>query len=509
MLEGIFLPLEVPVSAATNLLRGRRARWTVPAGAVAAVGIVVAGSVIARGQATPTLPARTTAQLLAAVDSPAALPSAMTATVQETASLGLPDLPGSSDPLSGLSLLSGTHTFKIWYDGPTKVRVAMPVSMGETDLRRDGRSAWLWDSQTNKATHYILPAGAGDTSPAGAMDTPPNVAQAQRIPTPPQLAKQILAAVGSTTKVGLQQNVTVAGQPAYQLSLAPKDSRSLIGQVRIAIDASNSLPLQVQVFARGAASPAFSVGYTSLSFARPAASNFAFSPPPGAKVKTVTVPAGAPSGLSGLPAGMSSLPNLPAGSFYASRKGAAPAGAIVFRMNASNGQVVTENDDQQIPAAARKQLEASVAQSLPASMPKAQRAALLKSVASGKPVTITTAGSPGSSGWTGYAPMSGFSSAAVSVGTPSPAGPTVLGKDWLSVAVLPGAFSAHGGFVPDGGSANIVGALMSASTPVHGSWGSGRLLRTSLLSVLMLSDGKVLVGAVVPSVLYADAAHLR
>jgi hypothetical protein len=85
----------------------------------------------------------------------------------------------------------------------------------------------------------------------------------------------------------------------------------------------------------------------------------------------------------------------------------------------------------------------------------------------------------------------------------------VLGKDWLSVAVLSGAFSANGGFAPNGGSANILGALMSASAPVHGSWGSGRLLRTSLLSALMLSDGKVLVGAVVPSVLYADAAHLR
>src|SRR5580700_8274275 len=478
MLEGIFLPLEVPVSAAANLLRGRRARWTVPAGAVAAVGIVVAGSVIARGQATPTLPARTTAQLLAAVDSPAALPSAMTATVQETASLGLPDLPGSSDPLSGLSLLSGTHTFKIWYDGPTKVRVAVPVSMGETDLRRDGRSAWLWDSQTNKATHYILPAGAGDTSPAGAMDTPPNVAQAQRIPTPPQLAKQILAAVGSTTTVGLQQNVTIAGQPAYQLSLAPKDSRSLIGQVRIAIDASNSLPRQVQVFARGAASPAFSVGYASLSFARPAASNFAFSPPPGAKVKTVTVPAGAG------PANMKVAP--------------LPTGSVTLRMS-SGSKVVAVSGGKPLPAAVRKQLEQAMAQSLPASMPKAQRAALLKSLASGE---------PGNGGWIAFAPLS--ESVASSQGTYSAtlssAGPTVLGKGWLSVAVLPaGGFTAQGGFAP----ANALGALVSASTPVHGAWGSGRLLRTSLVSVLLLSDGRVLVGAVVPSVLYADAAQLR
>jgi outer membrane lipoprotein-sorting protein len=474
------------VSAAANLLRGPRARWAVPVGAVAAVGIVVAGSVIARGQATPALPARTTAQLLAAVDGPAALPSAMTATVQETASLGLPDLPGSSDPLSGLSLLSGTHTFKIWYDGPTKVRVAVPVSMGETDLRRDGRSVWLWDSQTNKATHYILPAGAADT--------PPNSAQAQNVPTPPQLAKQILAAVGSTTRVGLQQNVTVAGQPAYQLTLAPKDSRSLIGQVRIAIAAHGSLPLQVQVFARGASSPAFSVGYTSLSFATPAASNFAFSPPPGAKVKTVTVPAGGPfAGLSG-PAGLSGLPNLPAGSFYNSSKGSPPTGSVVFQ-SASTGKVMTSPGGQQLPTDQRKQLEAALAKSLPASMPKAQRAAILKSMTSGKPVAIAGTGNSSSSTY----------SSVLVMGTPSAAQPTVLGKDWFSVAVLPDAAAAGQGANAE----NIVGALMSASTPVHGSWGSGRLLRTSLLSVLMLSDGKVLVGAVVPSVLYADAAQVR
>jgi outer membrane lipoprotein-sorting protein len=480
------------VSAATNLLRGRQARWAVPAGAVAAVGIVVAGSVIARGQATPALPARTTAQLLAAVDNPAALPSAMTATVQETASLGLPDLPGSSDPLSGLSLLSGTHTFKIAYDGPAKVRVAVPVSMGETDVRRDGRNVWLWDSQTNKATHYILPAGAADT--------PPNVAQAQRVPTPPQLAKQILAAVGSTTKVGLQQNVTVAGQPAYQLSLAPKDSRSLIGQVRIAIDASNSLPLQVQVFARGAASPAFSVGYTSLSYARPAASNFAFSPPPGAKVKTVTVPAGLPAGSVGL-GGV--LPNLPAGSFYNSVKVAPPPpGSVTFRMSAGSGKVTTVTGGKRLPAAVRKQLIAAMAKSLPASMPKAERARVLKSLTTAPPSTAESI-----SATAGQGNASAYSSVIVfsSVGGPSAAGPTQLGKGWLSVAVLPASAAAANGANAE----NVLGALMSASTPVHGSWGSGRLLRTSLLSVLMLSDGKVLVGAVVPSVLYADAAHLR
>lgn len=440
------------MSAGTSVLRGRRARWAVPAGAVAAVGIVIAGSVIARGQAaTPTLPARTTAQLLAAVDSPTALPSALTATVQETASLGLPDVPGSSDPLSGISLLSGSHTFRVWYDGPEKARVALPVSLGETDLRRDGRNVWLWDSQTNKATHYILPAGAANAAPG---------IPAQSVPPPPQLARQILAAVGATTKVGLQRNVTVAGQAAYQLTLAPKDSRSLVGQIRIAIDAHNSMPLQVQVFARGAASPAFSVGYTALSYATPAASNFAFSPPPGAKVKTVTVPAGMPAGAAGF-GGV--LPNMPAGALpgtaYSSNlKVATPAGSVIMRMNASTGKVVVVGGGKNVPAAVRKKLEA---------------------LASSGPGSVT----------------------AVS----APARPRVLGKGWLSVAVLPASAPARGGASAE----NVLAALVAASTAVHGSWGSGRLLRTSLVSVLMLSDGRVLAGAVVPSVLYADAAQLR
>jgi outer membrane lipoprotein-sorting protein len=428
------------VSAATTLLRGRHARWAVPIGAVAAVGITIAASAIASGQAAPALPARSTAQLLAAVDSPSAFPTAMTAVVQESASLGLPDLPGSADPLSGLSLLSGSHTFKIWYDGPAEVRVAVPVTMGETDLRRDGRNVWLWDSQTNQATHYVLPPGSAAAAPS---------VPAQSIPTPPQLARQILAAVGATTTVGLQQNVTVAGQPAYQLSLAPKDHRSLIGQVRVAIDAKDSLPLQVLVFARGAASPAFSLGYTSLSFAAPAASNFAFSPPPGAKVKTVVLPAGAaPTSAGTRPA---SLPSLPSG--------APQAPGLAGR------QVVIVTGPKPVPRIVLKRLRESLAGGM-----------VVKSAN------------------------------LVSLPPWASAAPAVLGKGWLAVAVLGGGPPVPSVLPQGAGLGGLLGALETAATPVHGSWGSGRLLRTSLLSFLMLSDGEVLVGAVTPAVLYADAA---
>ena len=66
-------------------------------------------------------------------------------------------------------------------------------------------------------------------------------------------------------------------------------------------------------------------------------------------------------------------------------------------------------------------------------------------------------------------------------------------------------FSAAG---PAGDPA-LLRALLKAATPVHGAWGSGRLLRTSLLSVLFTSQGTVLAGAVTPAVLYADAAAVK
>ena len=42
---------------------------------------------------------------------------------------------------------------------------------------------------------------------------------------------------------------------------------------------------------------------------------------------------------------------------------------------------------------------------------------------------------------------------------------------------------------------------------MSGSWGSGRLLRTTLVSVLLTSDGRLLIGAVTPDVLYSAAAQ--
>ncbi|MDQ1601512.1 MAG: hypothetical protein QOD68_2986, partial [Actinomycetota bacterium] len=293
----------------------------------------------------------------------------------ETARLGFPALPdvgGAS--ITPMSLVSGSHTARVWYDGADKARIALVGNLAETDLVRNGRDVWLWTSGQNTAQHAVLPAKSAESA------EPPSAESL----TPQQAAEKALAAIDPSTKVTVDGTASVAGRDAYELVLQPRDTRSLVGDVRLAIDSETGVPLRVQVNAAGSTGrPAFETAFTSVSFEKPSASVFRFSPPPGAKVSEL--------GSSGLP---------------------------------------TETDKS---------------------------------------------------------------------GTPD-SGPRVIGSGWTAVLQMSGVtLPAGGGGEHDGESP--LGALTQAMTPVSGAYGHGQLLRTKLLSVLLLDDGRLLVGAVPPAVL--------
>jgi hypothetical protein len=153
------------------------------------------------------------------------------------------------------------------------------------------------------------------------------------------------------------------------------------------------VPLRLQVFARGASSPAFQVGYTDIAFVRPAAADLSFTPPPGATVSQV-------------------------------------------------------NLSDRHPGASMDHTAPDV---------------------------------------------------------------TTIGTGWLTVLKLPSSTLTPGAPASGGPSAGdstaLLRTLLAAAKPVHGSWGSGRLLQTSLVSVLLTDQGPAFVGAVQPSVLYAAAAQ--
>jgi outer membrane lipoprotein-sorting protein len=375
----------------------RRARWAVPGAAVAVTAVTVAALQIPAAQASPNLPDKTPAQLLASISGDQKVPP-MTGTVVETASLGLPQLPQAGNPTSMASLLTGSHTVKVYYQDGTHYRLAIPQPGSETDVVGNGSKLWLWQSSSNSVTEFVQPAGQAKAKPK-LPQTPL---------TPQQAANQVLAKVGQTTLVSVQANVMVAGEPSYELVLAPKDSRSLVGKVVIAIDGKYGVPLRVQLFAKGAASPAFQVGYTALQWVTPDPANFSFTPPKGASVDMVNL--GSEAAKSG-------------------------------------------------------------------------------------------ASKPNTSGVGSY------------------------GKSWLTVVSLPQKDLMQGFGTVAGGSAGkqqdiasannkgvgvssqeLLNALLGSAKPVSGAWGSGTLVTTSLVSMLM-TGGQVYIGAVAPSVLYAAVGH--
>ena len=169
-------------------MTGRRARWAVPAGAVAVVAAVTAASVTTTAAAAPVLPARTPAQLLTAVASHAGPPPAMTGTVVESAALGIPQLPGEQDPSSVLSMLTGSHTIRLWYANPAHVRLQLPTPLAETDVIRNGRTAWTWQSGSDSVQRIVVPAHHVKASAAAPGAAPSQVRQ----PTPQQAAQELL-----------------------------------------------------------------------------------------------------------------------------------------------------------------------------------------------------------------------------------------------------------------------------------------------------------------------------
>ncbi|MED7923832.1 DUF2092 domain-containing protein [Nonomuraea sp. LP-02] len=371
--------------------RGTFVRWGVPIAAAAVIGAAIgAGPVIAAVSGEPTLPERSAEQLLADAAAATAKDQGMrpmSGTVQQTASLGLPALPVTGGDTGPLSLLSGTHEVKVWYGGENKIRVAMPTHLNETNLIYNGDQSWYWDSATNTATRLRIKADAGEQH---GLPTP----QPTDV-TPQQAAQRLLAQVDEHTAVRVINTAEVAGRPVYQLVLAPKADGSLVQEVRIALDGETYMPLQVQLYAKGSAEPAYQVGFTQVTFTPPAAENFTFTPPAGAKVEEATI------------------------------------------------------GEESIGAKAEERAEHA-------------------------------------------ADMAGKAK--------------LVGDGWTTVAVVPFSLSdlqseAAGPAGQDGRGAQanaLLDSVLKSATPVNGTWGSGKLIRTKLLTALLTDDGRLLAGAVTP-----------
>lgn len=75
--------------------------------------------------------------------------------------------------------------------------------------------------------------------------------------------------------------------------------------------------------------------------------------------------------------------------------------------------------------------------------------------------------------------------------------PTVIGKGWESIAVVRGQVPAESG---------PLNQMLANARTVQGSWGTGKILTSRMVSALFTDDGRVLIGLVPPSVLESAVA---
>ncbi|MER6353238.1 sigma-E factor regulatory protein RseB domain-containing protein [Streptomyces sp. NPDC001634] len=284
-----------PAGEVEDVRDGRRtaARYVVP---VAVVGVAAAtiGLVPAfAGSGDPDLPKISAQQLIEKIAKSDV--QQMSGTVKISTDLGLPNLGGlqnslasgalsqgakgkdgsAADPSSKLlELASGTHTLRIAADGQDKQKLSLLEKAAEYSVIRNGNDVWAYDSSSNEAYHST---GAGDHR--GEKAAPKDVPA-----TPKDFAQEALKAADKTTSVTVDGTVQVAGRDAYKLLIRPKQSGTTVGAISIAVDSKTGLPLKFTLTPASGGAAVVDVGFTEVSFAKPAASTFDFTPPKGTKV---------------------------------------------------------------------------------------------------------------------------------------------------------------------------------------------------------------------------------
>lgn len=370
--------------------------WAAALAAPALVGAAVLVPIAANGAVDlPDLSPRELIEFAAASDV-----DALSGTIEQSSELGLPDLgaltgasggesddgPASADIDDVISLVTGSHTAKVYLDGE-RARLQVLDRLAERNVYVDGAAGEVWyvDSETRTATKIVLPGDDEIGPPTSAPDS-----AEQTLPTPDEMLDEALARLDDSTEVAVGTDARVAGRDVYELVLTPRTSDTLVGEVRFAIDGETGVALAASVTARGASAPAFEIAFTRIDFSAPDAAVFAFDP--GEDIAVTEKDISAP--------------------IVSDRTGAAPDGAT------------------------------------------------------------------------------------------DAASPVVIGEGWSRVFELPAPSGSAGADVLSGLDPEQLAMLESVTIAVDG----GRVLQTSLLSVLLTDDGRVLVGAV-PAARLVEAAQ--
>jgi len=175
-----------------------------------------------------------------------------------------------TDQLSSVADLFSTRTsMRVWWRGPLDNRVDVVTPAGETGTHTGPGATWTWQYETATATR----------SAANPLElpAPPDV-------LPGSLGRRLLseATDAELSRIGARR---VAGRDTLGVRLTPSAEASSVRHVDLWIDARTGLPLQVEVFRKGATTVALDTRFLNLDLGMPDAAVTAFTPPPGAAIR--------------------------------------------------------------------------------------------------------------------------------------------------------------------------------------------------------------------------------
>jgi len=248
--------------------------------AVAAAGVVagVAGlgvlAMPAGAGPAPVLPQVDAQSLVESVLT--AKPAAFGGTVDVNNSLGIP-------AIAGLPQLSdGASQVRMWTDGEGRARVSLPTGDSERTFVDDGTTLWSWNSETQTVTK----TPHGDAKPDTELGLGLGLGQDGKPLDPVQVARDVVSEIEKFSTVTVDGTARVANRSAYELVLTPKPTeRTVLREVRVAVDSELRMPLRVSLLTNGTDEPAVQVGFSDLTVGAQDAGLFRFTPSASAKVE--------------------------------------------------------------------------------------------------------------------------------------------------------------------------------------------------------------------------------
>lgn len=198
---------------------------------------------------------------------------------------------GAGGSLMSSPLVNGA-TGRLWVAADGRARLELQTEKGDTQIVYDGSKAFMYDASSN--TVYRLEQNQGSAG----SDAPAKHASSDGSSGAPSVAKieESLAKAEQHVKLSGAIPANVAGQPAYTVHVAPKETGSLIGGAELSFDAAHGVPLRFALYSSSSNAPVIELAADEASFGPIAGSIFDVKPPANAKIVDVKAPSQSSSG---------------------------------------------------------------------------------------------------------------------------------------------------------------------------------------------------------------------